>query len=79
MKTKARQTHRLFVRVEDTSRQKLPDGKLFVKWVEVTEVNLGSEKIPNNAIFEAKFEPIKYEKEEKKSRGKIRNLFDTED
>ena len=64
MKEKPRQAYRLFIKVIDKSVPMRVDerGNKFIKtkWIEVTEINLGSIKQPNRDIIEFKFEPIIY-------------------
>ena len=66
-------THRLLLKIRDNSKSILIDEKgqqrIPIKWVEVQEISLGSITQPNKEIFEIRFEPINYEKDEDENRG----------
>lgn len=78
-KEKARQTHRLFIKVIDRTRKPIitDDGKqiIYVKWVEVAEADFGSWKCPNKDILEFKLVPIEYEDDGKEKQIDFKRLF----
>jgi len=65
LKGKDKQMHRLFIKIIDENVKPVTDQNgvryVAVKWIEVSECNLGSVKNPNKDILEFRFEPIDYE------------------
>jgi len=63
--------HRLLVQIRDKSQPVMRDEEghisVPVKWIEVAEINTGSRKNPNKDVFNIRFEPIEYEKDEREN------------